>query len=88
MKVPFSAEDNCIPMEIEDHVPLFELHRRRNEHWARLKRARIDCPDSEIYPAWLEQTHGLQVHLVDGMISDEYTVVNDPKYIMYLLKFG
>lgn len=75
-------------MEADDHVPLWEIRRLRDQHWARLKRARIDCPDVPNYPLWLENAWGIKVHMNAGMITDEYTVVDEAKYTMYLLKYG
>ena len=90
MKVPPEiGEDAFIPMEANDLASLQEHKRKRNEHWARLKRARSDCPDSPNYPKWLENTWGLRVSLSsDSMITDEYTVVDEPKYLMYLIKYS
>jgi hypothetical protein len=89
MKVPKSVEDAFIPMEATDFLTLREQRRRRDDHWARLKRARLDCDGiSGNYPKWLEEKHGLRVHLVNGMITDDYTVVDEKKYIIYLLKYS
>lgn len=88
MKVPYSIEETFIPMEVDDHVPLWEHRRLRDEHWARLKRAKVDCPTPSFYPDWLEKTYGLKVHLEAAMITDNYTVVDEKKYTMYLLKYS
>ena len=89
MKVPDSVEDAFIPMEADDFPTLQEQRRRRNEHWARLKRARLDCDGiSGNYPKWLEEQYGLRVHMNNGMITDDYTVVDDKKYLIYLLKYS
>lgn len=87
MKVPPSVEDNFIPMEALDFTTLQEQRRRRNDHWARLKRARVDCNDTHNYPKWLEDTWGIKVHMNAGMITDDYTVVDEKKYTLYLLKY-
>jgi len=76
-------------MEAEDIPSLQEQRRKRNEHWARLKRARLDCDGiSGNYPKWLEEQYGLRVHMVDHMITDDYTVVDEKKYLIYLLKYS
>lgn len=87
MKVPPSVEDNFIPMEIGDVDALTEHRRKRDDHWSRLKRARIDCPDTLNYTKWLADTWGLKVHMNEGMITDYYTVVDEKKYTLYLLKY-
>jgi hypothetical protein len=37
---------------------------------------------------WLEQQWGIKPVMEDGMISDEYHIVDEKKYLMFLLKFG
>jgi hypothetical protein len=89
MKVPDSIEDAFIPMESVDFPTLQEQRRCRNEHWARLKRSRLDCDGiSGNYPKWLEEQYGLRVHMTNGMITDDYTVIDEKKYLVYLLKYG
>ena len=76
-------------MEATDIDTLQEQKRKRNEHWARLKQAWKECSLDYKHRDWLEDTYGLRVHLsVDGMITDDYTVVDEKKYLIYLLKFG
>lgn len=86
MKVPPSVEDSFIPMEASDFKTLEEHRRRRNEHWARLKRARLDC-DTANFPEWLERVHGLRLLMDNGMFTDDYNVVDSKKYTLYLLKY-
>ena len=83
MKAPPTIDlDNMVVDVSIDHK------RKRDEHWARLRRARSNCPTPNTYPDWLEQTQGIKVHMNAGMITDEYTVVDEKKYLIYLLKFG
>lgn len=73
-----------------------DQRRARNLHWSRLKRAAITCPTDHAelhgalyFPIWLEKEYGLKMHVNnDGMITTDYTVVDETKYSMYLLKFG
>jgi hypothetical protein len=37
---------------------------------------------------YLKQTYGLQVETVDGNIAAEHVVVDEKKYLMFLMKFG
>lgn len=89
MKVLSSIETTFIPMKFEDEENLWKTRRQRDEHWARLKRARSDCPFTESYFDWLERVYGLRLKMtLAEMISDEYTVVDEKKYTMYLLKYS
>lgn len=83
-----SLDDAFIPMEAEDLVKLHYQKRKRDEHWARLRSARLDCPDILQYISWLESQYGLRVHLANEMITDDYTIVDNAKYTMYLLKYS
>ena len=66
-----------------------DLKRRRNEHWQRMRIAREDCPTPNTFHLWLEEHWGLRVGLdKDSMITSDYAVVDEKKYLMYLLKFG
>ena len=68
---------------------LTQLRIKRNQHWARLKRAHSQCPTPNTYHVWLEEQWGLKVVLDNNsMITDEYTVVDPARYLLYLLKFG
>lgn len=85
MKAPPTIDLNDIVIDVS-----INLKRKRDEHWARLRRAWVECPsDYRQRYEWLEEKWGLRVHLsVDGMITDDYTVVDEKKYLIYLLKFG
>jgi hypothetical protein len=37
---------------------------------------------------YLKQNYGLQVETVDGKITGDYAVVNEQKYLIFLMKFG
>ena len=84
MKAPPTIDLDNIVVDVSiDHK------RKRNEHWARLRRAWAECDLAYEHRDWLEEKWGLRVHLsADGMITDDYTVVDEKKYLMYLLKFG
>lgn len=89
MKVPTDiVEDAFIPIW-DEYKTLKEQILKRNEHWARLKRAKLDCPDKDHFPTWLEETHGIKVHMsMEAMITDDYSIVDEPKYTLFLLKYG
>jgi hypothetical protein len=100
MKVPVSVENAFIPMEVEDIPSLQEQRKKRNQYWTMLRRARVDFiqlfdqageyyPDEEgAFYYYLEQNYGLRVELIDGQIAGEYGVVDEKKYLMFLMKFG
>lgn len=60
----------------------------RNEYWAKVKAARADFdgPIEEFYKH-LENVYGIKLGLVEGYISDEWTVVDEHKYFFFVLKY-
>lgn len=100
MKVPNSIEDTFIPMEAEDFVTVQEQRKKRDQYWAMLYKARqeflnltdqarleYEIPNGAFF-YYLTQNYGLQVELIDGQITGEYAVVNEKKYLIFLMKFG
>ena len=66
-----------------------DLRRKRDQHWTRLRLARKECGvTSDHFIKWLEDTYGLRLIMDNSMITDDYTVVDETKYTMYLLKFA
>jgi hypothetical protein len=100
MKVPVSVESAFIPMEAEDIPSLQKQRRRRDQYWAMLYKARqeyLKLTDQEAaefnmntsaFFYYLKQNYGLQVETVDGKITGEYAVMDEKKYLLFLLKFG
>lgn len=95
-----SMEDNFIPMEADDFTVLREQRKTRDRYWAMLyesrkefrmlsEQARIeyDVPSSAFF-RYLKENYGLQVETVDGLITSDYSVVDEKKYLMFLMKFG
>ena len=65
-----------------------EFFRKRNEYWRRIRAACQDRPESVEPHRWLEQQWGIKAIMEHGMISDDYYIVDEKKYLMFLLKFG
>jgi hypothetical protein len=100
MKVPISVESAFIPMEAEDIPSLQEQRRKRDQYWAMLYNARQEFlkvtgqPPTDInmnpgaFFYYLKQYYGLLVETVDGKITGEYAVIDEQKYLIFLMKFG
>lgn len=77
-----------------------ELRRKRIDYYKTLKRVWLEfgevCTEEDYkyrYPdnfvEWVEETYGFKVttdHM--GNFTSEYTVVDEPKYTMFLLKYS
>ena len=85
-------------MQASDHQALQEYKKKRNEHWKRMRNARVewcklfDLPVTENFDKfynWLTENYGLQPHIdIHGNIKEGYDVVDKKKYTLFLLKFS
>jgi hypothetical protein len=99
MKVPVS-DDFYYDIEAEDFLSLQEQRRKRDQYWKMLYNARQEflklteqvSAEYDIDPGafyyYLTQNYGLQVETVDGKITGNYAVINEKKYLLFLIKFG
>ncbi len=100
MKVSPAIEDAFIPMEIDDIEALQEHRKKRNQYWSMLRRAKLDFIKltdqasieyeigNDAFFYYLRQNYGLHVELIDGKIASDYVIVDEKKYLLFLLKFG
>ena len=100
MKVPISVEDVFIPMELDDLRILQEQKKQRDRYWRMLYHARQDFlrltdqvsieydVDPGAFFYFLKHNYGLQVDTVDGQITGDYTVIDEKKYLLFLLKYS
>ena len=89
-----------IPKDFQDYDddgPEMEFRKKRWDYWAALKLVRkeymqdisdldgqFDAYDFEDY---IEENYGIKMNIVDGNITDGYKVMDEKKYIIFLLKF-
>lgn len=81
--------------DYDDDDPNIDFRKKRWDYWAALKIVRkeyMQKTNSEQFDAYefedyiLEQ-YGLQMSLVSGNITDNYKIIDEKKYIVFLLKF-
>jgi len=79
--------------DYDDDDPEIERRKNRWNYWEALKKVRreymsqnneFDAYDFEDY---LTGQYGLKMNIVDGNITDGYEVVDEKKYLIFLLKF-
>ena len=79
--------------DYDDDDPLIEQRRNRWNYWEALKKVRkeymgqnkeFDAYDFEDY---LTGQYGLKMNIVNGNITDGYEIVDEKKYLIFLLKF-
>ena len=79
--------------DYDDDDPEIDKRRNRWNYWEALKKVRkeymeqnreFDAYDFEDY---LLGQYGLKMNIVNGNITDGYEIVDEKKYLMFLLKF-
>ena len=79
--------------DYDDNDPLLEQRRNRLNYWEALKQVRkefmaqnkeFDAYDFEDY---LIGQYGVKMNIVNGNITDGYEIVDEKKYLIFLLKF-
>ena len=79
--------------DYDDDDPNIEQRRDRWNYWEALKKVRkeymeqnseFDAYDFEDY---LIGQYGLRMNIVNGNITDGYEIVDEKKYLIFLLKF-
>jgi hypothetical protein len=79
--------------DYDDNDPNIDQRRNRWNYWEALKKVRkefmaqnkeFDAYDFEDY---LTGQYGLKMNIVDGNITDGYEIVDEKKYLIFLLKF-
>jgi hypothetical protein len=98
MKVNPKIEDAFLPMYEDDIIPLEEIKKKRDRYWAMLRRAKneyLSLVDGTEYNDgingfyyFMQQNYGLQPELIDGNLGSTYNIVDEKKYLLFLLKYG
>ena len=79
--------------DYDDDDPEIDKRRNRWNYWEALKKVRkeymeqnkeIDAYDFEDY---LIGQYGLKMNIVNGNITDGYEIIDEKKYLIFLLKF-
>jgi hypothetical protein len=79
--------------DYDDDDPNIEQRKNRWNYWEALKKVRkeymaqnkeFDAYDFEDY---LLGQYGLKMNIVNGNITDGYQIVDEKKYLLFLLKF-
>ena len=79
--------------DYDDDDPNIDQRRNRWNYWEALKKVRkeyieqnkeFDAYDFEDY---LTGQYGLKMNIVNGNITDGYEIIDEKKYLIFLLKF-
>ena len=79
--------------DYDDDDPEIEFRRNRWTYWGALKKIRQEYQatgeefDAYNFKGYMEEQYGIKLNLVDGNITDGYRIVDEKKYLVFLLKF-
>ena len=89
MKVPNDFQD------YDDDDPNIEKRKSRWKYWTNLKNLKLEfinetgSRNNQEYVVWLENKYGFRpTETIEGMLSDDYEVVDEKKFLVYILKYG
>jgi hypothetical protein len=85
---------NAVMQSDQEALEAFHSDRkRRNDFWSILKKLRDEYQsenaqfDAYEFEEWITDKYGIQLNFVEGNIGGDYQIVDEQKYIVYLLKF-
>ena len=81
--------------DYDDDDPNLDQRKKRWDYWSVLKKIRreymqdastvdFDAFDFEDY---IEANYGIKMNIVDGNITDGYKIMDEKKYLIFLLKY-
>ncbi len=79
--------------DYDDDDPNIEHRRKRWDYWAALKLVRREYMDQNRefdaydFEDYLVGQYGVKLNIVNGNITDGYEIVDEKKYLIFLLKF-
>ena len=79
--------------DYDDDDPKIDFRKRRWNYWEALKKVRIEFMaqnkefDAYDFEDYLVGKYGLKMNIVNGNITDGYEIVDEKKYLIFLLKF-
>lgn len=91
MKIPKDFQD------YDDDGPEMEFRKNRWNYWEALKKVRREYMEDDAVLAgqfdafdfedYLVENYGLKMNIVNGNITDGYEIVDEKKYLIFLLKY-
>ena len=79
--------------DYDDDDPNIEQRKKRWPYWEVLKKIRVEFMQSRTefdaydFEDYVESTYGIKMNLVDGNITDGYKIVDEKKYIIFVLRW-
>jgi hypothetical protein len=89
-----------IPKSFQDYDendPEIEFRKKRWNYWESLKKIRKEYMqnnyldgqfDAYDFEEYVKENYGFKMNTLDGNITDKFEIVDEKKYIFFILKFG
>ena len=81
--------------DYDDDDPEIEKRKKRYSYWSHLRQMREEFyeaqgidRDNTKFMDWVRETYGFEPILNERGITDDYKVVDEKKFIVYILKYG
>jgi hypothetical protein len=79
--------------DYDDDDPQIHFRKNRWKYWNLLKLVRVEFManrkefDGYDFEMYLKDKYGIKMNMLDGNISDGYEIVDEQKYLIFLLRF-
>jgi hypothetical protein len=79
--------------DYDDDDPEIHFRKNRWKYWSLLKQVRVEFMEDKTkfdgcdFEMYLENKYGVQMNMVNGNITDGYKIVDEQKYLIFLLRF-
>jgi hypothetical protein len=77
----------------DDDDPNINFRKNRWRYWSLLKLVRVEFMEDKSnfdgydFETYLEDKYGIKMNMVNGNITDGYQIVDEQKYLIFLLRF-
>jgi hypothetical protein len=91
-----SFQDYYISKSFEDYDgddPEINFRKNRWKYWSLLKLVRVEFMEDKLnsdgydFETYIEDKYGIKMNMVNGNITDGYQIVDEKKYLIFLLRF-
>jgi hypothetical protein len=79
--------------DYDDDDPAIHFRKNRWKYWNLLKLVRVEFMEDKThfdgydFEMYLKNKYGIKMNMLDGSISDGYEIVDEQKYLIFLLRF-
>jgi len=79
--------------DYDDDDPNISFRKNRWKYWSLLKLVRVEFMEDKSnfdgydFETYLEDKYGIKMNMVNGNITDGYQIVDEQKYLIFLLRF-